>query len=646
MKPKGPGSAPTPRRPDASDGDNALQRTILHHMARQRVLLLFLAHLALFALTYATAFALRFDFAVPADMRLLCWQTLPWVLGLKLVVFYRFGSFHGWWRYVTFTDLAVLLRAALLSTLVIAAVDYFVVLRSQIPRAVLCLDCGATILLVGGLRSTWRLLREHVRPALRNDARRPALMVGVDRGGEGLARQIHANPRLNYRIVGFLDADPTRLGSRLGGIPFLATPDDVIPVAQRHQVQDILVTSRSLPGGQLRELVGQCRQANLRVKIIPTVDELLGESCRLEVRDVDISDLLQREPVHLDPERIARMLQGCRVMVTGAGGSIGSEICRQILRHNPEQLVLVERAENALFCIERELQRLPGSPSLAPCLADIGDQKRMAAIFQKYRPQLVFHAAAHKHVPLMESNPGEAIKNNVFGTQRLADLAHEHGVERFVMISTDKAVHPASAMGVSKQLAERYVHDLSERSTTKFIVVRFGNVLGSAGSVVPIFQEQVRCGGPITITHPEMRRFFMTIPEASLLVLEAAALGQGGEIFVLEMGEPVRILDLAHDLIRLSGFTVDEIGIRIIGPRPGEKLSEEVYHEDEKTLPTPHPKLRVAQHHNGHVPDIRRLLDELARVVDEPDGELMDRLCHLVPDYVPPTSDHCTEEIA
>lgn len=600
----------------------------------KRTAILVVVHVLVFGFAYWAAFLLRFDFAVPPPMHTLFLESLPWVVLVKLGVFYRLGSFRGWWRHVTFADLVLLMRAAVLSTLVIATIDYFVIAAYQIPRAVVVLDCGAMILLFGGLRSSWRFVREHVWPTLADDGSRPALMVGVEPHSESLVRQIHNNPHLKCRIVGFLDGNHLHHGSCLGGVPFLGSPEQAVPIARKHGVREILVIAHSISGRRLRELMDQCQRAGIDVKMIPALDELLNHPYHLQIRDVNINDLLRREPVQLDSEAIGRMLRDRCVMVTGAGGSIGSEICRQIAARRPRRLVLVERAENSLFFIEQELrQAMPHVPVYA-CVADVSDQQRMDHLFSYHQPHIVFHAAAHKHVPLMEANPGEAVKNNVLGTQRLADMAHRHGVERFVLISTDKAVNPASVMGVSKQLAERYVHACSESSTTKFVVVRFGNVLASAGSVVPIFQEQIRRGGPVTITHPEMKRFFMTILEASQLVLQAAAMGKGGEIFVLDMGEPVKIVDLARDLIRLSGLTPEDIEIKIIGPRPGEKLSEEVYLDEERTLPTPHPKLRVAYHRSCRLAEVRQAILAIAPMVDDVPETIRRKLREVAPDYV------------
>jgi FlaA1/EpsC-like NDP-sugar epimerase len=599
-----------------------------------RTAVLLLAHVAIFAVAYEAALRLRFDSGVPADVRRVFWISLPWIVACKLLVFHQFGNLHGWWRYVTFADLVSLLKVATLSTLLIAVVGMLLVGQFPIPRSVLILDWAITILFVGGLRSVWRLQHEHLWPSLSRDPQRPALMVGGDKSCEALVRQIHNHPRLNYRIVGFLHQDRTYLGSRLGGIPFLGGPERAVQIARARHITDVLVVAGSIAGASLRTLIADCLEAGLQLKILPSADQLMNSPRGVPVRDVDINDLLHRPPVQLDLQAIGGMLAGRSVLVTGAGGSIGSEICRQVLRHRPEQLVLVDRSENGLFHLDRELSALGHASTVWPCIADICDPERMRALFRRYQPDIVFHAAAHKHVPLMEANPGEAVKNNVLGTMGLADLADEFRVERFVMISTDKAVHPASVMGATKHLAERYVHACSQASVTRFVVVRFGNVLASAGSVVPIFQEQIRRGGPITVTHPDMKRYFMTIPEASQLVLQAAAMGQGGEIFVLDMGEPMRIVDLARDLVRLSGLSADDIEIQFTGIRPGEKVHEELYQNEETVLPTAHPKVRMARHQPTSRAEVLAAILALAAQVQRHE-EVIRRKLQEVADYAP-----------
>jgi FlaA1/EpsC-like NDP-sugar epimerase len=505
----------------------------------------------------------------------------------------------------------------------------------HIPRGVLLLDCLLTIVILGALRSSWRGFREHFWPAINTRDCRWSLLVGTDHAAGVLAHQIQSNAQLRCRIRGLVATNGEK-AKRLGQIPILGSLEDIRQIAQSSAATDVLVISGTLPGERLRSLMETCNEAGLHLRIIPALEDRLHGDCRVPIRDIEINDLLRREPVRLDTAAIGRLLEARTVMVTGAGGSIGSEICRQVLRFNPKVLIMVGRGENRLFTIERELKEQAAPAQLCACIADVADSPRMRRLFERHRPEVIFHAAAHKHVPMMESNAGEAVKNNVFGTKRIADLADEFGAQSFVLISTDKAVHPSSVMGVSKQIAERYVHTLSQDSSTRFTVVRFGNVLGSAGSVVPIFQEQIRRGGPITVTDPEMKRYFMTIPEASQLVLQAASMGRGGEIFVLEMGEPVRIVDLARDLVRLSGLPDGAIDIRFTGIRPGEKLFEELYFEEEETLPTSHPKVRAAYHRPYTLGEVREGILRLERLVDNvPDPILRGELESLVPEYKP-----------
>lgn len=595
--------------------------------ARARRFLLFAPiHIVVLWLSYSAAFLLRFDFSVPNDMLAIWLWTLPWVVTLKLAVFYGCGCFHGQWRFVTLADLATLIQAATLSTLTIFTIDRFLLAGYEIPLVVLLLDWGVTVIALGGVRSAARIIREHPWAVKR---KRPVLVVGTEKGDEALLRQIHANPELDYRVIGFLDRDPAYYGSRISGIPFLGSPSDAVSIAQRKQVSDIFVITGSLSGQHLRLLLAACHRASINVKMIPPLGKLLDGTYQLHVRDVDINDLLQRAPVQLDTEAIAKMIQGRRVMVTGAGGSIGSEICRQIIPHQPQRLILVERSENNLFHIQQELAGDAYEVTCDPCVADVCDEERLEVIFQRYKPDVVFHAAAHKHVPLMEINAGEAVKNNVFGTRNVVDLSHKYDVDRFILISTDKVVNPASVMGLSKKLCELYVRAMAAESATKMVVVRFGNVLGSNGSVVPTFQKQIRCGGPVTVTHAKMERFFMTIPEASQLVLQAAVLGRGDEIFVLDMGEPVKIIDLARDLIRLSGFSEEEIETTFVGIRPGEKLYEEINDVHERTASTCHSKLRIVVPQEVDQQKVLNGLAELEPLVNSPEVIVREKLLEL-----------------
>jgi len=610
-----------------------MYKSLIPQRLNKRSFVGLLIHAAVFLVVYWIAYCIPNDFKIAPANWPIFWFTLPGVMLVKLAVFYSTGHCHRTWHYVSLSDLAALLRSATVAAVMLAAVDYSMAEDYHLPRTVLLLDWALTILVLGGLRALARLVREEFRPRRLREGYRKAIIVGANQTGETLARHLVADNRLKYHVVAFLDQDKSRFGTLVSGVPVLGQPGDALRIASLIGAEDILIISGVLEGTELRSMMETCSQAGLTLKVIPELDELLSSDYTVQIRDVDINDLLRRAPVQLNSDAITGLVAGRSVLVTGAGGSIGSEICRQVLKFRPKTLVLVERAENCLFAVEQEFRVLKMEAQIHPCIADITDRTRMAQIFAQYAPEIVFHAAAHKHVPMMEYNPGEAIKNNVVGTQTLAELADEHGVQEFVMISTDKAVNPTSVMGVSKQLAERFVHAFSEMSGTKFVVVRFGNVLASNGSVVPIFQEQIRRGGPITVTHPEIERFFMTIPEASQLVLQAAAMGKGGEIFVLDMGESVRIVDLARDLIRLSGLKPNDVEIVFTGLRPGEKLYEELYFEEEQTLPTPHPKVFVAYHRPYRLSEVRDAICHLVTLSHASAEELRAKIKEIVPEY-------------
>jgi FlaA1/EpsC-like NDP-sugar epimerase len=601
-----------------------------------RVWLLIAVHAVVLALAYWLAFVIRFDFPLRPDDESDFWNSLCGVVSVQLVVFCFLGQFHGWWRYVTFSDLTALLKATGLSLIILAAASFFYHRFGHIPRSILVIDAMLVIGIFGAIRASWRMMREMFYPILLGKDCRWVLLVGTDLSNGILAHQIQSNYRLPYRVRGFLATDHVSSRTHIGQIPVLGDLENICEIAAAHRVKDILVVAGSLAGHRLRTLMEICDANGLNLKIIRSAEDRLAGDDHVPIRSVEINDLLGRDPVSLDAENIGKLITGRRVMVTGAGGSIGSEICRQLLNFEPASLILVGRGENRIFFVERELRGRHVSTVLHPCIADVTNRDRMEQIFKAHHPEVVFHAAAHKHVPLMEANVGEAIRNNVLGTKCVADLSDKYGVLSFVLISTDKAVHPTSVMGTTKQIAERYVHTLSQESATKYTVVRFGNVLGSAGSVVPIFKEQIRNGGPITITDPRMTRFFMTIPEASQLVLQAATMGSGGEIFVLEMGKPVKIVDLARDLIRLSGLPENAIEIKFTGCRPGEKLYEELYLEDEQTLSTSHPKLRAAYHRPYSLAEVRHAIAQLEKMVFEPEDVLRHKLREIVPEFHSP----------
>jgi len=510
-----------------------------------------------------------------------------------------------------------------------------------VPDGIILMYFTLSFMGIAGVRSVTRLSRERsarIKRAGKQDIMVPTVFIGAGQAGLLVAKEVANHPDLKIQPIGFLDDDPAKQGVLINGLPVLGTTSSLPDVLQRHKARQAIITIANVPANFVRRISELCKTAGVALKMIPGVYEIVGGGVNVtRIRDVAIDDLLRRDPVQLDHGAIARVVQERVVLVSGAGGSIGSELCHQICKFRPQKLLLVEHTENSLFHIGRQLQeKFPDVPRV-PCLADIRDPRRMEKIFREHAPQVVFHAAAHKHVPMMEDNPGEAIKNNVLGTKMLADLADRFKVVEFVMISTDKAVNPTSVMGVSKRVAEIYIQALSQRSATRFITVRFGNVLGSAGSVIPIFEEQIRRGGPVTITHPEMKRYFMTIPEACQLVLQAASMGRGGDILILDMGQPVKIVDLARDLIRLSGLRPDvDIEIRFTGLRPGEKLFEELSVSTEQADKMRHPKIFVGRFRPYPWPAVTGYIQELSKLGDCPDSNLVRaKFKEIVPEYQP-----------
>ena len=561
--------------------------------------------IAVMAMAYWLSFVFRFEFSIPADWMRVFLTTLPIVVALQYGALHIFGVPRVSWRYISMSDIGGVLLGLFSSGAVLSIFRLTAPALNQnvsvllMPLGVLAMNFVLALLGLIGIRALRRLHGEALdrsRQATGGDLDR-VLLIGAGQAGVLVAREIARRPDLGLHPVGFLDDDPMKKGTSIGGLPVLGTTAELVAVAERKRVQRALITIANAPGEQIRRITELCRNAHVTTKIIPGIYEIVGDMVNLSrIREVAIEDLLGREPVQLDEAVVSSTIGARVVMVTGAGGSIGSELCRQLCRFGPERLILVERFENALFEIHRELASNYSHLRIDPVIADVTDAARMEQIFSDSKPELVIHAAAHKHVPMMEWNPGEAVKNNVGGTCVLAELADRFAVQRFVLISTDKAVNPTSVMGATKRVAEIYTQALSRRSQTKFVTVRFGNVLGSAGSVIPIFREQIAKGGPVMVTHPEMRRYFMTIPEASQLVLQAGAMGEGGEIFILDMGEPVKIVDLARDLITLSGLRPEEdIEIRFSGVRAGEKLFEELSTDAEHADKTKHPKVFIGR---------------------------------------------------
>jgi FlaA1/EpsC-like NDP-sugar epimerase len=573
---------------------------------------------------------------------------LIFFLAVKLPVFWIFRQYRGWWRYVGVSDLFGILRASLTSTLIIVAVwfavgpyiDFDLLNLSpgmRRPAEGVCIaDMFATVLILGGLRIAIRLYYEEYRTAEAGRLKR-FLIIGAGNTGEALLREIHRMSIAEYEVVGFIDDDPAKQGISIHGIPVLGTVEQLPDVCEERNIEEIAIATPSASHQQLRRVIQVCEGTKIRFRTVPSMTDIASGKFRVsQIRDVDINDLLGREAVQLDLDLIEAFAKDKTILVTGAGGSIGSEMCRQLCNFDPKLLLLVEQAENPLFYIERELHKQFPTVSIKTLVCNITDKIRVDGLFQEYNPQVVIHAAAHKHVPLMELNAGEAIKNNIVGTQVVADAADNCGTTNFVMISTDKAVNPTSIMGSSKRIAEMYIQDLSRTSETHFVTVRFGNVLGSDGSVVPIFKRQIVEGGPVTITHPEMKRYFMTIPEASQLVLQAATMGEGGEIFVLDMGEPVKIVDLARELITLSGFKPGEdIEIAFTAPRAGEKLFEELSIEGEDMQRTRHPKIGIWKNIPMDRDGLRAGIDELVTIAKtQAHGEIVRKIKELVPEYI------------
>ena len=594
----------------------------------------------LFALLAAGAFlaaySLRFGGEVPAEHWVHMIAACGCAVGVKLFAFCWHRLDLDTNRYVGFHDLYTLAKATTYASIGLTFVDAFLLPYDSIPRSVVLIDWGTTLVAIGLVRSAPRAMRD-LKSQFANTTAKRVLIVGADDEGEALLRSLHRTKKPHCKAIGFVDDNPHYHGRQIGGVPVVGSIDNLPKLIAQLSPEEILVAG-SLPGRAVREVLAQAEIANVPVRVLPSYDKLLQGSLSVQPRDVAIEDLLRRESVRLDDQAIAKWLCDKTVLVTGSAGSIGSEVCRQLLKLGAKKLVALDRSETGQFFLERDLESIaPGKVEVV--LADTNDLTRLDTVFHKYRPGVVFHAAAYKHVPLMERHPGEAVKNIVLSTRNVANAAERYGAESFVMISTDKAVNPTSVMGACKQIAERYVQAMSSGSECRYMTVRFGNVLDSAGSVVPIFREQIARGGPVTVTDAGINRFFMTIPEASQLVVQAGAMGRGGEIFVLDMGEPVRILDLARDMIRLSGLHEGEdIEIQITGLRPGEKMYEELYGESEKHSPTRHEKIMSADSQQQPLTQVINDLSRLEEYVDGSSTEILDVLGEIAPRFVDETA--------
>jgi FlaA1/EpsC-like NDP-sugar epimerase len=609
-------------------------------------------------LAYYLSYYIRFEGEIPAEHAASFERTVWLIVPFKVACFVAFGLYRGMWRYMSTPDLFNLIKATLASSGVIVLAILFFHQFQGYARSVFVIDAALTILFIGGARLIIRLFLTQGGPSSgrfplsflssRESVFKRLLIIGAGDAGEKMYRELRDNPNLSYHIVGFVDDDPKKLGMRIHGVPILGNVDGLSRLVKKHEIDEILIAISSATGKEMRHIVDRCKETGIKFKTIPGIGELIdGRVSVKTIRDVSYEDLMGRKPVRMEMDKIGNYSTGEAVLITGAGGSIGSELCRQIARFDPSPLILLDCAENNLFQVEMEIARDYPQLEYIPILGNILNNSLLDNIFQAYHPRVVFHAAAYKHVPMMELNPWEAVHNNIQGTQSLLETVQRYGVERFVFVSTDKAVRPANVMGASKRVGELLAQACSREDHGRFMSVRFGNVIGSSGSVIPLFQEQIKKGGPVTVTHPEVTRFFMTIPEAAQLILQAGAMGEGGEIFILDMGIPIKIVDLASDLIRLSGFEPgQDIEIQFTGLRPGEKLYEELITEGEGIVTTHHEKILVLRGNSIQQDALLSKISELYHLSAKQDApRIKEKLKEIVPEYqISPENSHHSPE--
>jgi FlaA1/EpsC-like NDP-sugar epimerase len=575
------------------------------------------------------------------------------MLVIKLLIFYYFDLYRGMWRYTSISDLFNIIKAASISSFLIVSIIVFWTRFVGYPRSVFIIDWCLTVLLISGFRlgirlyfelvseqKPWDIVSRTLFGSLRKERhdRKNLLIIGAGDCGEKIYREIRDNARLRYNVVGFLDDDEDKRGMKIHAIPVVGQIEDIKDITKKLSADEALIAIPSTSSQQMRRIVNLCKDSGIEFQTIPGMGELINGKVSVNaIREVAYRDLLGREAIKLDEARIGAYIKGRSVLVTGAGGSIGSELCRQICRFQPKKIVLYERAETPLYELQLELRQNFGDVEIIVQLADVRDRSQLKKAFEVSQPHAVFHAAAYKHVPMLELQPWKAVKNNIQGARNLVDMSNAFGVERFVFVSTDKAVRPANVMGATKRVTEMLAQGQNDCNVTntRYMIVRFGNVVGSVGSVVPLFKRQIEKGGPITVTHPEMTRYFMTIQEACQLILQAGSMGEGGEIFLLEMGTPIKIVDMARDLIRLSGFEPDvDINIEYIGLRPGEKLYEELITEGEGVIPTSHKKIMVLKGKECNLDELNGKIDDLVHLAREQDAEkIKKRLQEIVPEY-------------
>lgn len=603
------------------------------------IVLLVIADVVTVSMSPYLALWLRFDGVIEPQWLETVANLLPLIVGVRIGVFYFFRLYHRMWRYASINELVVVCGAVTVSSFLLFGVS--AVVDAVLPRSVWILAWMLNIVFVGFSRLVLRVYY-YWRTKFSSRQRDKVMIVGAGDAGAMIARELLQRYQATKELVGFVDDDPGKRYQMMFGMKILGHRYDLPLLATQYNIDEVIIAIPSAGGAVLREIAGICKTLGCSVKTVPGIYELIDGKVTIgQLRSIDLEDLLRREQIHLNDDNVRDFVKGKTVLVTGAGGSIGSELCRQIAKHGPAQLVMLGKGENSIYEIHQELRgKFPDLP-LFPVIADVRDGTRIHEVFDHYRPQLVFHAAAHKHVPLMEAQPSEAVQNNVFGTKTVAEAAGQAGAEAFIMISTDKAVNPTSVMGATKRIAELYIQHMNcTYAKTRFSAVRFGNVLGSRGSVIPLFRRQIAAGGPVTVTDPEMRRYFMTIPEAVQLVLQAGVLARGGEVFVLDMGQPVRILDMAKDLIELSGLRpYEDIAIQFTGLRPGEKLFEELLTAEEGTTSTTHAKIFRANLRQVDGSLLEQKLVTLRKMRDEEAVRNMIR--DLVPTYHQPQASAC-----
>ena len=580
------------------------------------------------------AFMIRFNWQLPSSAASGYVSLILWVTIFRLVLFGLFGLYQWSFRYASIHEAINILKAVIAGTLLLIAIAFFQQYRAEIGRSVLLIDYLICLFFISAFRFFPRLIiglrqNHYINP-------KRVLIVGAGSAGEMIARELINRPSKMYQPVGFIDDDPIKKNARIHGIKVLGNREEITDVVKKYRVEEVIIALPSAKGEIIRDIISHCERAEIKFKILPGLHQILtGEVDIKEIRDVKAEDLLGRETVQINNAEVKTFIQDKVVLITGAGGSIGSELCRQIVRFNPKQVILYEYNENNVYFLEIELKSKYPYLKFKTIIGDVKDISLLKWTFSKYRPRVIFHSAAHKHVPFMEENPLAAVKNNIIGTRNLIYAAEHYSTESFVLISTDKAVNPTSIMGASKRIAEMLLQAKAKNSRTKFMAVRFGNVLGSSGSVIPLFKKQIEEGGPVTVTHPEIKRYFMSVKEAAQLVLQAGAIGKGGEIFILDMGEQIKIVDLAKSLITLSKLEAGkDISIKFIGLRPGEKLYEETLHDVEKDKATKYNEIYIAQPNDFDPRRLRNQIKELEKLTNVMDDDgVIKKICEMVPSY-------------